>query len=78
MIVFNYPFFLILAILSVSVFFGIQKLIYFALGHIINRYEIGIMGIIAYESAQLLMPIFICIANNFYVKEIHEQFKRYY
>lgn len=78
MILFNYPFFLILAILSFSVFFGIQKLIYFVLGHVISNYEIGILGLVSYESAQLLMPIFICIANNFYIKEIHEQFKRYY
>ena len=78
MIVFNYPFFLILAILSFSIFFGVQKLIHFVLEHSINKYEIGILGLLSYESAQLLMPIFICIANNFYIKEIHEQFKRYY
>lgn len=80
MIVFNYPFFLVLSLLSWGVFFGIQKAIGYCCASLVieNPQIIGAIKIFERDAARLVVPLFLSIANNFYIKEIHEQFKRYY
>ncbi len=37
-----------------------------------------IMHIMADDLATLILPIFFCFVSNFYIKQVHEEFKRYF
>ncbi len=73
MLAYNYPFFLIV--------YGILRLIIsggYLLGILLSRFipQLHILGWLILLLA--VIPYFVCVITNFYVKRIHEQFNLYY
>lgn len=81
MIFYNYPFFIIITIiagygwlLTLDCILAMLLLFSDMLGGVNGK----ILYSIADDLTTLLLPIFFCIVSNFYIKQVHEEFKRYF
>ena len=81
MIVYNYPFFIILTILTWYSWFFTRYIwlnILLGMPFLLEMMGRNTIYLLSNDLAKLILPVFFCFASNFYIKQIHEQFKRYY
>ena len=85
MVIYNYPFCILICSLSVLLHVGIGTVLWLVIKNIINivnsekalLYRDSVWPLFLYVML-LLAPFFISLLSNFYIKRLHEQFLLYY
>ncbi len=79
MVFYNYPFFIIIGMVSTASWLLMRNMLFSSLKYaLLFSIDANILYIVSNDLAKLILPIFFCFVSNFYIKQVHEQFKRYF